>query len=368
MSTSSIQPADQPDRRPSEIFSSRNFPGWLAEQQVSLGFSTYQAGKLFLIGLKSPDRLSIFERTFDRCMGLYTDGQTLWLASAYQLWRLENVLRPGEQDEGYDRLFVPRVGYVTGDVDVHDVAVEGDGRIVFICTLFSCLATVSAVHNFATLWLPPFTSKLAAEDRCHLNGLALENGKARYVTACGQGDVVDSWRDQRADGGCVVDVQTDEVLLTGLSMPHSPRIYRDKLWLLDSGSGYFGFVDQDRGKFERVTFCPGFTRGLAFLGDYAVVGVSKCRRERTFSGLPLEENLAERKALAQCGLHVIDLRTGDVVHWVRMEGIIEELYDVLVLPEVVQPKLLGFKTDEIRRNVWIEEDGQPTRWQGVDRT
>jgi uncharacterized protein (TIGR03032 family) len=214
-----------------EVLASRHFPEWLAHERVSLAFTTYQTGKLFFVGLSAPDRLSIFERTFNRAMGLWSNGQTLWLASAFQLWRFENALAQGEAASGYDRLYVPRVGYTTGDIDVHDVAVDAEGRVLFISTLFGCLATISDERNFTPLWRPPFVSKLAAEDRCHLNGLAVRGGKPRYVTACSQTDVVDGWRDCRADGGCVVEIGSNEVIATGLAMPHSPRWYRDRLWL-----------------------------------------------------------------------------------------------------------------------------------------
>lgn len=151
------------------------------------------------------------------------------MSSLYQLWRFENVLEPGQQASGYDRLYVPQVGYTTGDLDIHDVAVEADGRVVFVNTLFGCLATTSPTHSFVPLWRRPFLSRLAAEDRCHLNGLALENGRAKYVTAVSQSDVADGWRDRRHDGGCVIDIHTNEVMATGLSMPHSPRVLGDKL-------------------------------------------------------------------------------------------------------------------------------------------
>ena len=49
-------------------------------------------------------------------------------------------------------------------------------------TLFSCLAAASPTHTFRPLWRPPFVSRLAPEDRCHLNGLALRDGEPRYVT------------------------------------------------------------------------------------------------------------------------------------------------------------------------------------------
>lgn len=338
-----------------EINSSRQFTHWMLEQQLSLAFTTYQAGKLFLLGLQPNGRLSVFERTFNRCLGLWSNGQTLWMSSLYQLWLFENVLERGQTAGGYDRLYVPQVGYTTGDLDIHDVTVEANGRVVFVNTLFGCLATTSETHSFVPLWKPPFLSKLAAEDRCHLNGVALEDGRVAYATAVSQSDVADGWRDRRHDGGCVIDVRSDEVIATGLSMPHSPRVYRDKLWLLNSGTGHFGFIDRSSGRFEQVAFCPGYLRGLSFHGDYAIVGLSKSRENKTFSGLALDENLRAGDAEARCGLQVIDLRTGDVVHWIRMEGVVTELYDVVSLPSVIRPQALGFKTDEIRRVLRVGE-------------
>ena len=358
-----------------EITASRQFTSWLAEQNLSLAFTTYQAGKVFFIGLQPNGQLSVFERSFERCMGLYAEGSTLYMSSLYQLWRFENALSAGQVHNGYDGVYVPQVGYITGDLDVHDVVVEvppqpplprgeqekqnfvrpltkgGLGRVIFVNTLFSCLATVSEKYSFIPLWQPPFISKLAAEDRCHLNGLALRDGLPRYVTAVSQSDVADGWRDRRSDGGCVIDISSNEIILTGLSMTHSPRWYRDKLWLLNSGTGEFGYADIERGVFEPVAFCPGYMRGCAFSGDFAIVGLSKPRHNKTFSGLSLDENLRAKDAEPRCGLVVIDLRNGDIVHSLRIEGVVEELYDVQVLPGVRRPMAIGFKTDEIRRVV-----------------
>jgi uncharacterized protein (TIGR03032 family) len=342
---------------PLEVLASRQFTAWLAEQRVSLAFTTYQTGKLFFAGLQADGRLSLFERTFNRCLGLWGDGQTLWMSSLYQLWRFENTLPPGQVAGGFDRVYVPRVGYVTGDLDIHDVTVGEDGKVVFVNTLFSCLATISDRHSFVPLWQPPFLSKLAAEDRCHLNGLALENGRPAYVTAVSQSDVADGWRDRRRDGGCVIDVRTNKIVASGLSMPHSPRVYRDQLWLLDSGTGWFGKVDRSAGRFEPLTFCPGYLRGLSFVGDFAVVGLSLCRENRTFQGLALDDNLASHDAEAHCGLCVIDLKSGDLVHWLWLQGVVRELYDAVVLPGARRPSALGFKTDEIQRTIAIGEEG-----------
>jgi uncharacterized protein (TIGR03032 family) len=338
-----------------EFIASRQFTAWLAEHSVSLAFTTYQAGKLFLIGLQPDGRLSIFERTFNRCMGLAADavGRTLWMSSLYQLWRFENALDPGGSHNGYDRLYVPQVGYTTGDLDIHDIAIDASGRPIFVNTLFGCLATASETASFTPLWRPPFLSKLAAEDRCHLNGLAVDDGVAKYVTAVSESDVADGWRDRRTDGGCLIDIKADTVVLRGLSMPHSPRIHRGRVWLLNSGTGHFGIVDLAAGRFEPVAFCPGYTRGLAFAGDFAVIGLSRPRDNRTFSGLPLDDRLKERNAEPRAGLLVVDLRSGDTVHWLRIEGFIDELYDVCVLPGAQRPMALGFKSDEIRRMVRV---------------
>ena len=340
----------QPKNTPAlELMASRQFTSWLAEQQISLSFTTYQSGKLFLLGLQPDSRLSVFERTFNRCLGLWSDGQTMWMSSLYQLWWFENVLEAGQIANGYDRVYVPRVGYVTGDLDIHDVAIDADGRPVFVNTLFGCLATTSDRYSFVPLWKPPFISKLAAEDRCHLNGLAMENGRPKYVTSVCQSDVADGWRDRRRDGGCVIDVTTNEILVTGLSMPHSPRLHNGKLWLLNSGTGEFGWIDPQAGRFESVAFCPGYMRGLACIGDYALIGLSMPRDNRTFTGLALDDALASRGAEARCAVLVIDLRTGDTVHWLRFTGVVQELYDVVAIPGVRRPSAIGFRSDEIRR-------------------
>jgi uncharacterized protein (TIGR03032 family) len=338
------------------ITTSRQFLAWMAEQRLSLALTTYQIGKLFALGLKPNGELAVFERTFNRCMGLCpsAEGNGFWMSSLYQVWRFENMLGPGEETNGHDRLYVPQQGITTGDCDIHDMAVTGDGQLVMVNTLFSCLATPSERHSFRPLWRPPFISRLAAEDRCHLNGLALRDGKPAYGSAVAASDAADGWREHRSGGGVLIDVQANEIVASGLSMPHSPRWYRDRLWLCNSGTGEFGSVDLASGRFEPLTFCAGYLRGVAFHGDYALLGTSKPRHNKTFSGLPLDDALAQRNVEARCGLQVVDLRTGDVVHWIRFEGLVEELYDVITLPGVRNPALIGFVSDEIRRLISIE--------------
>ncbi len=332
---------------------SRQMLPWLVEQRLAIALTTYQIGKLFFIGVSPDSKLSVFERSFSRCMGLCAADDGLYMSSLYQIWRFENSLETGQYQDGYDKLYVPQVAYTTGDLDAHDMAVDADGQLVFVNTLFSCLATLSAKHSFKPLWQPPFISKLAAEDRCHLNGLAMREGCPAYVTAVSQADVADGWRDHRNNGGLVMDVNSNEVVLAGLSMPHSPRWHNGKLWLLNSGTGEFGYVDLNAGRFEAVCFCPGYLRGLSFHGDFALVGLSKPRENKTFTGLALDAQLQSRKAEPRCGLQIIDLRTGDCVHWLRFGGLVHELYDVVALPAVRQPMALGFKTDEICRAITV---------------
>lgn len=349
--------AGAPDETPKEAFvlsTSRGFPEWLANAGASLAFTTYQAGKLFFIGMREPGRLAIFERTFARCMGLAAtpDARGLALATHYQIYRFENVVPPGQGTPG-EALYAPRVSWFTGDVDAHDVAFGDDGRIYFVNTLFSCLATVSDTHSFKPLWKPPFVSKLAPEDRCHMNGMAMENGAPRYVTMVSRSDVADGWRDRRSDGGLVMDVTSNEIVAEGLSMPHSPRMHGGKLWLLNSGAGELGYVEG--GKFHPVAFCPGYARGLTFIGRFAIVGLSVARDNRTFQGLPLDAALASRDAVARCGLLVIDTVSGDTVEWVRIEGVVKELFDVVALPGVRHPTAVGLLGDDIRRVISIDE-------------
>jgi uncharacterized protein (TIGR03032 family) len=338
-----------------EITTSRHMTDWMAEQKLSMALTTYQIGKLFLIGLKDSGELSIFERTFSNCMGLCPTPNGFYMSSLYQVWRFENVLPQGQQHDGHDRLYVPQVGNTTGSLDIHDMAVDSYGSLVFVNTQFNCLCTLSETHSFKPLWRPPFISKLTAEDRCHLNGLALKEGRAAFVTAIGQCDIADGWRGHRAAGGLVMDVNRSEVVAGGLSMPHSPRWHQGKLWLCNSGTGEFGHIELKTGRFVPLTFCSGYMRGLYFHDDYALIGVSKPRYNKTFSGLALDDNLGMRGVDAQCGVLVVDLRIGDVIHWLHFDGMVNELYDVITLPGVRNPMALGFKTDEISRVIRMEE-------------
>lgn len=338
-----------PSRPQIEVTTSKMFNSWLASHKASLVLTTYKTCKIFFIGVQTNGRLSIFERTLERVMGMHATTDEIYVSTIYQIWRFRNTLKPGETFQGYDAVYVPRESRVTGDIDIHDIVVDEDGRVVFNNTLFNCLATIDDNHNFRPLWKPPWISKLVPEDRCHLNGLAMRDGKPRYATAISRSDVNDGWRDRRGTGGVLIDIESNEIVCEGLSMPHSPRWYNDTLWLIDSGTGFFGRVNLSTGEFEPLVFLPGFARGLTFLGDYAIVGLSDRRENRTFQDLALEENLKQRDTETRCGLMVVNLKTFDTPHWLRFGGIVTELYDVGVLPGVIRPMAVGFKTDEVKR-------------------
>lgn len=348
-------PQPRPEQSsPKMVLASPGLVDWMGRLHVSLAVTTYQAGRLMLLGRKPDGGLRAHERIIEQCQGLWTDGTTLWASSKSILWRFRNDLAPGEQtDQGADRRFVPREGRVTGNLDIHDIAMGdvGDGGVgpVFVATAFNCLATISDDHSFRDLWRPPFISGLVGEDRCHLNGLAMDGSKPVYVSAVSRSDVADGWRERRRDGGVIVDIASGEIVATGLSMPHSPRLYDGTLWVLNSGRGEFGTIDPATGAFTAVAFCPGYARGLAFVGRYAVIGLSRPRRNQTFEGLELDARLADKDASARCGLLVVDLESGLTVEWLRFEHTIDELYDVAVLPGVTQAEAVGFRGDDIER-------------------
>ena len=330
-----------------EITYSNGFEAWLAERHVSLAFAVPPA-TLFFVGLNDDGSLSVFQRTFNKCMGLSAAStDTLFLGTRYQLWRFENVLQPGETHDGFDRCYVPRRVWTTGYVNCHDVAVAGDGSPVFVNTRFGCLATVSDVFSFVPQWWPPFQTRRHQGDCCHLNGVAMVGGEPAYVTSVSATGELDSWRDHRIDGGVVTHVPTGEIVCRGLSMPHSPRLHDGAVWLANSGTGHLGRVDLSRGRFEPVSFAPGFLRGLTFVEHWAVVGSSRFRDGGLYSGLPLDEALAQAGTEPKLGLFVVDVDTGGIAEWLLVDGPMHELFDVIALPGVRRPMALGLVSDEI---------------------
>lgn len=347
-------------RRDFEITSTPGFTEWAHEQKISFAISTYRVGAVLLLGSYPDGTPSLQTAAFDRAMGLCCLQDALWLVTQRMIWRFQREIdfSSAENPRSHDYVYVPRLGYPTGEIDGHEIAMSKNQGPVFVNTRFNCLATVDPEFNFKPLWQPDFISELVPEDRCHLSGLAIRAGKPKYVTMHAKSNQVQGWRDSRITGGLVMDVDSHEVIAESLSMPHSPRWENGDLWILNSGTGHFGRINQESGNFEPLSFVPGFARGLSFHSKYAVIGLSKPRREHSFHGLPLERALEEHNRDACCGLEVIDIETGESIHRLRIESSIMELFDVTVLPETRCPRMLSFTSSNYAHRFSFQHHGE----------
>ena len=318
-----------------------NFPALLRQIGASLLVTTYQAGKLVVVRDEG-DHLNTHFRAFQSPMGMALAGNRLAIGTAIQVWEFVDVPAvaakldpPGR----HDACFMPRSSHVTGNIQIHEMAWGAGDELWAINTRFSCLCTIDRSASFSPRWRPPFVSALEPSDRCHLNGLGMVDGRPRYVTALGETDEPMGWRDNKARGGILMDVDTGEVITRGLSMPHSPRWYAGRLWVCESGAGTLGTIDPKTGKYEPIAEMPGFTRGLEFAGNFAFVGLSQVRESAIFSGIPITERLTAEERT--CGVSVIDLRSGQVVALLRFETAVQEVFAVTVLPGRRYPDLIN---------------------------
>jgi uncharacterized protein (TIGR03032 family) len=360
-------PSDQPDTSPAadapppmRSVHTSNLPEILAEGQFSLLVTTYQAGKLVIL---RNDRqvLNTHFRSFMKPMGLAVSGGRLAVGCHIDIWEFHNVpavcprLDAIEENRAagfhHDACFLPRLSHTTGDVQIHEMAWV-DAELWFVNTTFSCLATRSEVNSFEPRWRPQFVTRLSPGDFCHLNGLAIRDGRVRYVTALGETDSPGGWRENKRNGGLLIDVDSNEILVRGLSMPHSPRWYRGKLWLLESGDGSLGTVDLATGRYESIVQLPGFTRGLSFWGPLAFVGLSQVRESAVFSGIPLVERLEERT----CGVWVIHIDTGQIIAFCRFEEAVQEIFAVEVLAGSRFPDLVNHDAELIGRSYILGDE------------
>jgi uncharacterized protein (TIGR03032 family) len=348
-----------PDAAPTAVefryTQTENVPALLTELRAALLVSTYQANKL-LVARAAGAGLSTLVRTFDRPMGLAADARRLAVGTRDGVWFLRNApdIAPRVEPIGqHDACYLPRASHVTGDIGVHEIAWAGE-ELWLVSTRFCCLCTLHPDYSFVPRWRPPFVSALAAEDRCHLNGLAVVEGKPRYATALGETDVKDGWRKGKAGGGCLIDVANNEVIIRGLSMPHSPSWHDGRLWVLESGTGRLLLVDRPTGKPQAVAEVPGFARGLAFAGRNAFVGLSKIRKTSAMDGVPL----AERRHELKCGVAVVDLVAGRVAGLLEFQTAVEEVFDVQLLPGIRFPEVVGFQKDALH-HTFVVPPGTP---------
>jgi uncharacterized protein (TIGR03032 family) len=330
---------------------SLNLARLLTQLRTSLLITTYQAGKLVVVGADQ-GQLGLSFHNFERAMGLAarTDRIALGTNSAVWFLRAAPDLAPQIAPVGHhDGCFLARSAHFTGEIQGHEMAWSGD-ELWIVNTAFSCLCTLDDRHSFVPRWRPPFITALVAEDRCHLNGLAMADGQPKYVTALSQTDSPQGWRAGRATGGCLVDVPSGVTIARGFAMPHSPRVHQDRVYLLDSGRGRLVTVDPATGTWETVAELPGYTRGLALIGPLAFVGLSKIRETSTFGGVPI----AERRDELKCGVAIVELATGRCVSVLEFHAGVDEIFDVQVLPGIGMPAISGpFAVQDSGQPIWV---------------
>jgi uncharacterized protein (TIGR03032 family) len=316
---------------------SLNLAPLLEHLRVTLLISTYQAGKLVVVSAREGKPDFSFH-SFERSMGVAVRPDRLAVGARAEIWLMRSApdiaARLGER--GYDACYLTRAAHYTGDVQVHEMAWVGD-ELWLVNTLFSCLCTLHDNFSFVPRWKPPFITELAAEDRCHLNGMALADGKPRYVTLLAETNEARGWRPHKVTGGCLMDLASNQVMARGFAMPHSPRVANGRLWLLDSGRGRLVTVDPKDGRVETVTDLPGYTRGLALTREAAFVGLSRIRETSTFGGVPI----AEKRDQLKCGVGIVELQTGNLAALLEFKSGVEEVFDVQVLPHLRRPLISG---------------------------
>jgi uncharacterized protein (TIGR03032 family) len=358
--------AAEPETREIRYEYAPNLPGILNQLGISLVVSTYQAGKIVVLSARPDGGLAVTFHAFQRPLGMAFRDDCLAVASRREVWFLgaaPSIARGINPAGTYDSCFLARYAHYTGEIEAHDLAWSsgaGGSELWVVNTLFSCLCTLGGNFCFVPRWRPPFISALAAEDRCHLNGLALEEGRPRYVTALSQTDTRAGWRADKVNTGCVIDVSSGRTIATGFAMPHSPRLHSDgsyggRLWVLDSGRGRLVQVDRERmnqdGRAARtVASLPGYARGLGLCGGFAFVGLSKIRQTSMFGGVPIADYMDQLK----CGVAAVELDSGKVVSLFEFATVAEEIFEVAVLPKVRSPFVQGpSPADDQQEQVWL---------------
>lgn len=322
-------------------------PELLNKLNCTIALSTYQAGKIVFIS-PNPDneRLTTLPRSFHKPMGIAIKGDSMVISLKDEVVVFQNSIQLAEhypnKQNIYDSLWLPRITYYTGMVDMHDIDFGDDG-IYAVNTSFSCICKLDGNYNFTPIWKPYFISETTPGDLCHLNGMVILGGKPKYVTALGTTNTPKGWKDSIINGGVLMDVDRNEIILSNLSMPHSPKMYNNELYILQSASGEFTKVDLKAKTHQVLKKFDGFCRGLSFHGDFAFIGFSKLRKNSsTFAKLSFSD-----KANFS-GIKIIHMPTNAEVGEIIYETSIDEIYEVLVLPNMIRPNILNTQ-DEIHK-------------------
>jgi uncharacterized protein (TIGR03032 family) len=304
----------------------KNFPGLLHRLQSSLLVTTTEKANMLIVVRAEGEALHTDFVTLTWPTGIAVHDSRLLIGSRDRIYDFRNMptfVMDQTSLAGRDAVYLIRNIHVTGAINMHEMAFVGE-ECWGVATRFSCLCTFDQEHSFVPRWRPRFISGYSPGDRCHMNGLALQGGRPKFVTALGESNEVEGWRANRRDGGVLLDVDSGETVVRGLSMPHSPRWYRDRLWLLESGKGSLATVDLATGKVETLVRLPGVTRGLDFFDKFAFVGLSKVRASNMWVDLPLTEENPDRAS----GVWIVNIETGRTVAFLRFSDIVDEIFAV----------------------------------------
>ncbi|SNS80704.1 TIGR03032 family protein [Ekhidna lutea] len=318
---------------------SKSFAQILFALKSSLVLSTYQTGKVVMFSPKSEEKLIQLPRNFRKPMGVASHGKHLAVACIDEIiltHRSQNAAKtyPNKPDT-YDAIYLPRSTHYTGVVDTHDICYGKEGLWAVI-TQFSCIAQLDSRFSFLPRWKPKFISEIMPGDRCHLNGMTLKDGVPKYVTALGKSDKPGGWRDHKLDGGILMDVDTNETLIDGLAMPHSPRLIGDEIYYLQSALGELWKYHIPTKTNKRICEVPGFARGMSFYQNFLFIGLSKIREDsKDFGKMPV----ASKNPIA--GVAIVNLMTKQVEGLLEYKDAVKELYDVHILPGIMRPNILN---------------------------
>jgi uncharacterized protein (TIGR03032 family) len=375
---------------------SDNLPAILKHLNISLAFTSYQAGRLMLVRTDG-ESLDINFKEFPRPMGLTVVGDRLILGTFTQIIHFqredgllsqikqslpdisEDVTAPrlfDDQeakekdaqeradnaeyqrklqpvDERADACFITRSSHYTGMINIHDIEWGNDG-LWAVNSSFSCLSTIEPDYSFKPHWKPWFISELVPEDRCHLNGMTLRDGEPAFVTTFSQYNSKSEWRSGNRATGTLIDVKRNEVVVSGLFMPHSPRWHNGKVYFCNSGEGQVCVFDPTSGKHTVIAELQGFTRGIDIIDGLMFVGLSKMRQSDVANPAALTQKYEETYS----GIWLINLDDHSVVGQIRFQGNVDQIYDVALLNNTCFPELI--EPDHPRMRNHFSHPGLPT--------
>jgi uncharacterized protein (TIGR03032 family) len=223
----------------------------------------------------------------------------------------------------YDVDGLLRLERINGVGDVHDVVLENESLLLVSTANDSVVRLKSGAGYRPSMEVVYSTGHDC--DFTHVNCIWRDGN--RFVATAFTTSNNWSWRTNlrkgKRDDGLLFDLATGEVLVDGLSRPHSPRRWKDQWVIATAGDNSVVVVSEnnDRKKIE----VGGFTRGLFIVNDLAFVATSPLRR--SLNTIELQDMATESSS---CQVVVVDLRTEKVVD--AFDVPFAGVYDITVFP------------------------------------